>query len=129
MSVFFLQSPLRETVQIAFPVPTGGIDQGEARSISNVLGFALTSADPISTTTDKTIESTRFVTFITEAAEVKAKKNASLVINRGDEVFYDVADGNINKSSTGNIFCGYALESVSSTAEFVKIRFQGGEND
>jgi hypothetical protein len=128
MSVFFLQSPLRETVQIQVPVPTGGYDQGQAVAISNVLGFALTTADPIASN-DETIESSRLVTFITEAAEVKAKKNTSLQINRGDEVFYDTADGNINKSPTGNTFCGYALESVSASAQFVKIRFQGGEND
>ena len=128
MSVFFLESPLREAVKMSATVPTGGYDQGEAVVKSNVLTFALTSVEPIASD-DETIESSRLVTLISEAQVVRAKKNTSLAINQGDEVFYDSGDGNINKSSTGNTFCGYALESVGASATFVKIRFQGGEND
>ena len=35
-------------------------------------------------------------------------KNEALAITQGDQLYWDVGDGNINKTSAGNIPCGIA---------------------
>jgi len=127
MAVFDLQSPLRETAQIFVPAPTGGYNKGDAVVQNDVIGFALNDADPLGAG-DESLESQVLVTVITEALLVRALKVTG-AINRGEELFYDSGDAKVTTSSTGNTYCGYACESVSSSATSVLMRFQGGEND
>jgi len=52
---------------------------------------------------------------------VELPKAAPLVINQGDLIYWDVADGNINKSASGNTLIGTAWEAALSADETVKV--------
>lgn len=43
----------------------------------------------------------------------------------GAKVYHDNADGEVNESSTGNVFCGIVLEQPETGDEFVLIAFDG----
>lgn len=48
-------------------------------------------------------------------------KAAPLVINVGDNVYWDAADGNLNKSATGNTMCGFCIAAAASADTTVDI--------
>ena len=52
-------------------------------------------------------------------------KAAPLEIVAGDPVYWDVADGNFNKTGSGNWFVGVAIETAASAATTVKVRLNG----
>jgi len=51
--------------------------------------------------------------------------NNNLVISQGDLVYWDVADDEINKSSSGNILAGWAAEAKAQTGTTVKVKLLG----
>ncbi|OQB05779.1 MAG: hypothetical protein BWY19_00804 [bacterium ADurb.Bin212] len=51
---------------------------------------------------------------------VELTKEAPLVINQGDKVYYDTTAKNVDKTNT-NVFIGYAFESAISAATTVKV--------
>lgn len=57
---------------------------------------------------------------ITEVWEVP--KAAPLVIDQGDLVYWDAADGNVNKTATDNTLAGFAFEAAVSAATTVKVK-------
>jgi len=58
------------------------------------------------------------------SGKVTIPKNAALVIAALDQVFWDAADGNVNKSSGGNTPCGYCQEAALSADTTVTIMLQ-----
>lgn len=50
-------------------------------------------------------------------------KATSLVITKGDKVYWDVADGNFNKTSTDNFYAGKAFSTAASNDTTFDIRF------
>jgi predicted RecA/RadA family phage recombinase len=53
--------------------------------------------------------------------KVTLPKAAPLVIGVGDIVYWDVADGNVNKSSSGNTMCGFCIAAAASADTTVDI--------
>ena len=51
---------------------------------------------------------------------VELTKEAPLVINQGDKVYYDTTAKNVDKTNT-NVFIGYAFEAAVSAATTVKV--------
>jgi predicted RecA/RadA family phage recombinase len=49
-------------------------------------------------------------------------KAAPLVIDQGDAVYWDVADGNINKTEADNVLAGVAFADAASADTTVKIK-------
>jgi predicted RecA/RadA family phage recombinase len=58
------------------------------------------------------------------AGKVTIPKNNALVINVLDQVYWDVADGNVNKSASGNTPCGFCAEAALSADTTVTIMLQ-----
>jgi len=58
------------------------------------------------------------------AGKVTIPKNTALVISALDQVFWDVADANVNKTSSGNVPCGYCHEAALSADATVTIILQ-----
>lgn len=53
--------------------------------------------------------------------KVTLPKAAPLAIGVGDNVYWDVADGNINKSAAGNTMCGFCIAAAASNDTTVDI--------
>jgi len=53
--------------------------------------------------------------------KVTLPKNTSLAIAVGDIVYWDVADGELNKSSSGNTMCGFCVAGAATADETVDI--------
>jgi hypothetical protein len=122
--MFELKSPLFNTAQVKYEVPTGGVDAGELITLnSGAVGFALTDGSILGSD-ELDLEGSRFVTLITEAESVEATKVVG-AINQGVAVYADNT-GKVTAASTGNRFIGYALESALSAATTILIRFNGG---
>ena len=49
-------------------------------------------------------------------------KNEALAITQGDKLYWDVGDGNINKTSAGNIYCGTAYTHELAVTPTVQVR-------
>jgi predicted RecA/RadA family phage recombinase len=49
-------------------------------------------------------------------------KNNNLVISQGDAVYWDVTDGNINKTAEDNYYAGLAFAAATQTATTVKVK-------
>ncbi|BCL59964.1 hypothetical protein DGMP_06570 [Desulfomarina profundi] len=49
-------------------------------------------------------------------------KNTSLAINQGDRCYWDVADGNINKTAVDNIDAGVAVADAGTSDATVRIK-------
>lgn len=49
-------------------------------------------------------------------------KNNALAITQGDQLYWDVGDGNINKTSAGNIPCGIAYTHELAATATVQVR-------
>lgn len=49
-------------------------------------------------------------------------KNTSLAISQGDRCYWDVADGNINKTAVDNIDAGVCVEDAGSSDATVKVK-------
>lgn len=64
-------------------------------------------------------------TMVLKADHVTILKNTSLVISKGDIVYWDVADGNVNKTALANHACGIALADAAEAATTVDIVFDG----
>lgn len=60
----------------------------------------------------------------TYAGKVTIPKNANLVINVLDQVYWDAVDSNVNKDSAGNTPCGYCQEAAAQTDTTVVIILQ-----
>lgn len=60
-----------------------------------------------------------------EHEDVKILKNTSLIIAKGDLVFWDVAEGKVNKTASGNYAVGVALEAADTADTTVNIAFDG----
>ncbi len=60
-----------------------------------------------------------------EHEDVTVAKNESLVIAKGDLVFWDVADNNVNKTASGNYAVGVCLVAAAEAATTVRIAFDG----
>jgi predicted RecA/RadA family phage recombinase len=56
------------------------------------------------------------------AGVVTMPKAAPLAISQGDAVYWDVADANVNKTLSGNTFCGHAFEDAASAATSGQVR-------
>lgn len=52
-------------------------------------------------------------------------KNAPLEISQGDPVYWDVADGNFNKTASGNWYFGTAAADAASAATTFDVRLNG----
>lgn len=49
-------------------------------------------------------------------------KNNNLVISQGDVLYFDVADGNMNKTAEDNYYAGLAFAAAAQTATTVKVK-------
>jgi hypothetical protein len=63
-----------------------------------------------------------------EHEEVKIAKNESLKIDKGDLVFWDVNDENVNKTASDNYAIGVALKDAAEADTTVLIAFDGVVN-
>ena len=89
------------------------VDSGDFVKVGSLFGVAVTDAAsgaPVAIQIDGVHE---------------LPKAAPLVINAGDPVYWDVADGNFNKTAASNWYVGVALEGAVSAATTVKIRLNG----
>lgn len=58
------------------------------------------------------------------SGKVEVPKNTSLQIDQWDQVYWDVADDEVNKSPAGNTLLSYCLEDAASSAATVVIMLQ-----
>lgn len=49
-------------------------------------------------------------------------KNNNLAISQGDALYWDVADGNINKTAEDNYYAGLAFKAAGTTATTVQVK-------
>lgn len=94
--------------------PAGVVVAGAHAEVNDLDVFSLTD-----------LAATEEGVWISGAPRVKAKKNEALAINEGDKVYYDVADGNVNKDASGNHAVGHAVEAAATADTHVIIEFDG----
>ncbi len=93
--------------------PTGGVTSGDLVKVGQIFGVAQVSA-----------AEGEAVALDTEGVhEVPAA--SSVVIAAGDALFWDVADGNFNKSAAGNHYLGIAVGPSANGVTTVDIRLNG----
>ena len=64
-------------------------------------------------------------TMVTQCDDVTILKTSALAIDKGDIVYWDVAEGVVNKTASGNHACGIAFEDAANPSANVRISFEG----
>lgn len=64
-------------------------------------------------------------TMVTQCDDVTALKTSALAIDKGDIVYWDVAEGVFNKTALANHASGIALADAANPSSTVKISFEG----
>jgi predicted RecA/RadA family phage recombinase len=99
-----------DIITVAAPA---AVDSGDFVKVGSLFGVALTDA----------ASGASVAIAITGVHELP--KAAPLVISAGDPVYWDVADGNFNKTGASNWFVGVAAADAASAATTVKVRLNG----
>ena len=86
------------------------VSSGDFVKVGNIFGVAQSDA-----------ESGADVVIRTDGVH-SLPKAAPLAISQGDAVYWDVADGEFNKTASGNWFCGVAVAAAASADTTVDIR-------
>ena len=114
-TAFKLRSPNFRSVQVT--APSGGYTAGQLVQLnSGVIGIVVETA---------TVGEEVAVVTWAEKAVVPSVAVATGAFLVGAPVYYDVADDEINESSSGNHMCGFVTEPGVTGAETVEIEFNG----
>ena len=89
--------------------PVGGITSGQLVKQGQLIGVASCSA----------VETEKVAIQITGVYEVA--KEAPLAITQGDALYFVAANGNLNKTASGNTLAGYAYEDAASADTTVRV--------
>ena len=71
------------------------------------------------------LESADRATIVTQCDDVTILKTSALAIDKGDIVYWDVAEGVVNKTATSNHAIGIALADAANPTPSVQISFEG----
>lgn len=63
--------------------------------------------------------------FVVEASKARIAKDNTVAMTEGDEVFWDVADDQVNKTALDNTSCGFVLKAAAETDTEVEIVLRG----
>lgn len=95
---------------LTLAAPAGGVSSGGLVIVGKLVGVASTDAaagSPVAVATEGVYE---------------LPKDATTAVAAGDALYWDVADGEINKSAAGNILIGYAVQAAVTAAATVRVR-------
>lgn len=104
---------LQEGKAIYLTAPTGGVKSGGGYVFGSIFGVAGADADAGET----------FALWLVGCFELP--KVGSLEISTGDKVYWDVGEGDVNKTSSGNTLAGVAIADAASDATTVNVRLNG----
>lgn len=104
------QNHVQEGKIMAWTNDTGSdVASGDVVKVGNRVGVAL---GDIASTEEGSVA-------MSEVFEVP--KVAALAVTAGDDLYWDVLDGNMNKTASGNTLAGYAFADAAADATTVKI--------
>lgn len=113
-TLFKLRSPNYKELKVT--APSGGYTAGALKLVGNTVVIIV-----------ETVDAGEEVTAVWQAEKVLVPCVAvpSGAFTKGSKVYYDVADAEVNQSSSGNYLCGIVLEQPAVGAESVEIAFDG----
>ncbi len=94
---------------IEVTAPVGGITSGQLVKQGVLVGVASCTA----------VEGEKVAVQISGVYEVA--KEASVVVTQGDALYFVAANGNLNKTASGNTLTGYAYEDAAGADTTVKV--------
>lgn len=113
-TLFKLRSPIYQEIEVT--APSAGYTAGDLVLIGDQVVIIA-----------ETVDSGEEVTAVTkcEKAVVPCVAVTSGAFTQGSKVYYDVADAEVNESSSGNYLCGTVNVQPAVGAEAVEINFDG----
>lgn len=99
---------------LTVPAPTGGVSSGDVVAIGKLVGVAVTDA----------AEGDSVAVMVEGVFSVPVA--AADDVGVGDTLYWDVADGEFNKSASGNIKSGYATQAAGVGVATGEIRLTPG---
>lgn len=97
-----------ETVTV--PAPTGGVSSGDGVLIGSLFGVALTAAAAGEAVSIRTV------------GVFELPKTEALAIDIGDRVFWDAAEGVVNKTEAGQVCVGVAVSAAANPSATVMVK-------
>lgn len=115
-----LFTPLSKTKRMEVTVPAGGWTAGAIVKFEDTVGvsFGTYAAGDIGV-----------LIYEADEIEVACAAASGSDYKQGASVFFDVADTEVNESSTGNFHCGSVVEQPAASAVKVKISLRGANAD
>lgn len=112
-----LRCPLADCATMTLSVPSGGVTGGQMAKVQSTVGAYLT--------TDATAGN--LVAFVYSAKKIVVPKDAGsgITFAAGDPVYFNDSTKKATNVSSGNTFCGTALEAAVGAATEVEIELDG----
>lgn len=117
-----------DTVTVVLTSGQTGFKSGDMYKIGGQVGVILSLTRNGETVFNNVASAEGDIAVVALEGIFDVAKATPLVINLGDAVYYDVADEEVNKSSSGNTFAGFCVEAAGSSATTVKVRLWAGDS-
>ena len=102
-----------DTGEVILYTTVNAVDKGDVVSLTTRIGIAAEDIAALGTGP------------VAVEGVYEAPANATLVISTGDAVYWDVDDGNVNKTAENNTPAGWAVEPCGNGDTTVKIKLLG----